>query len=77
MAEIEELAHQIASLPPREQERLLERVAALTLQNGLRELAERYQGRLRRMGTLDEPLEAIWRGLRKVREEVAGRDYPN
>jgi len=77
MAEIEELAQQIASLPPPKQERLLDRVSTLMLQRGLGELAAKYQERLRRMGTLDESVEATWRGLRKVREEIAARDYPN
>ena len=77
MAEIEELARQIASLPPSDQERLLERVAALTLQRGLGALADKYRERLRRQGTLQESVEATWERLRKVREEVAARDYPD
>ena len=59
MAEIEELAQQIAALPPAEQERLLERVATLTLRKGLRALSEQYRERLRREGTLDQSIEAI------------------
>lgn len=75
MAEIEELAQQIAALPPVEQERLLERVATLTLQKGLRALSEQYRERLRREGTLDQSIEAIWEALRLIRDEVAARDY--
>lgn len=77
MAEIEELAQQIASLPPSDQERLLERVAALTLQRGLSALADKYRERLQRQGNLQESVEATWIKLRKVREEVAARDYPD
>ncbi len=77
MAEIEELARQIAGLPPSEQERLLEQVAALTLQRGLTALAQTYRERLRLQGTLHESVEATWQALRKVRGEVAARDYPN
>ena len=77
MARIEELAEKIASLPLSEQERLLERVAALTLQKGLSALADKYRERLRRQGTLDQSVEATWEALRKAREEVAARDYPH
>ena len=77
MARIEELAEKIASLPLSEQERLLERVAALTLQKGLSALADKYRQRHPRQGTLDQSVEATWEALRKVREEVAARDYPH
>jgi len=77
MAGIEELAQQIADLPPAEQERLLERVAALTLQKGLRAVSEKYRERLRQEGTVDQSVEAIWEALQKIREEVAARDYPD
>ncbi len=77
MEEIEELARRIASLPPPEQERLLEQVATLTLQKGLNALAEKYRARLTRQGSLHESLETTWQALRKVRDEVAARDYPH
>jgi hypothetical protein len=76
MAEIEELAQQIADLPPEEQERLLDRAAALALRKGLKALSERYRQRLRREGRLDQPVEEIWRALRQIREEVAARESP-
>jgi hypothetical protein len=76
MAEIEELAHQIADLSPEDQERLFDRAAALALQKGLRKLSDQYRDRLRREGSLDQPMEAIWEELRRIREEVAARDYP-
>jgi hypothetical protein len=77
MAGIEELAQQIAELPPEEQERVLERAAAITLQKGLKTLSEKYRERLRREGTLTQPVESIWEALRQIREEVAARDYPD
>lgn len=77
MAKIEELAQQIADLPPEEQERLLDRAAALALRKGLRALSEGYRQRLRREARLDQPVEEIWRALRKIREEVAARDCPD
>ena len=78
MARIDELAEQIAALPPSEQEQLLDQVAALTLRKGLRALSEKYRQRLQREGKLgqDQSVEAIWEALRKIREEVAARDYP-
>ncbi len=51
-------------------------MAALTLQKGVRALAEQYRERLRREGTLDQSVEAIWEALRQIRDEVAARDYP-
>lgn len=77
MAEIEELAQQIADLPPEEQERLLDRAAALGLRKGLRALSDRYRQRLRMEARLDQPVEEIWRALRQNREEVAARDCPD
>lgn len=77
MADVEELAQQIAALPPEEQERLLDRVAALTLQRGLRSLSEKYRERLRRESRLDQSVEAIWEALQRVRQEVATCDYPD
>ena len=77
MAEIEELAQQIADLPPEEQERLLDRAAALALRKGLMALSERYRQRLSRAARLDQPVEEIWTALRQIREEVAARDCPD
>ena len=76
MGQIDDLAEQIACLPLAEQERLLERLATLTFQRGLHALAEKYQERLRQQGRLDEAVEMTWEELRRVREEVAARDYP-
>lgn len=76
MAQIDELAERIASLPLAEQEELLERLATLTFQKGWSALAEKYRERLRQQGKLNESVEATWEELRRVREEVAGRDYP-
>ena len=76
MAQIDELAGQIASLPLAEQEALLERLATLTLQKGLRALADKYRARLHQQGKLDEAVDDTWEELRRVREEVAARDYP-
>jgi hypothetical protein len=77
MAGIEELAQQIADLPSEDQERVLDRAAALALQRGLRALSDKYRERLLREGELDQPVEKIWQALRKIREEVAARDCPD
>jgi hypothetical protein len=71
------LAQQIADLPPEDQERVLDRAAALALQRGLRALSEKYRERLLKEGELDQPVEKIWEALRQIRNEVAARDCPD
>ena len=75
MQSIGELASEIASLSPLEQQALLERVAQLNLQRGLRELSEIYRERLSRECKLNIPTEQIWAELQRLREDVAQRDY--
>jgi len=53
------------------------KVAQLNLQKGLADLADKYRARLGREGRLDIPAEEVWAELRRIREEVAERDYPN
>lgn len=77
MSRIDELVREIAELAPSEQARLLDRLAAITLAKGLRDLSEQYRERLRREGAAEMSVEEIWSDLRRVREEVAARDYPD
>jgi len=76
MQSIEELARTIASLSPPEQQALLEKVAQLNPQKGLRELSEKYRARLAREGRWEVPAEEVWAELHRLREEIAKRDYP-
>ena len=75
MQSIDELAREIIDLTPSQQEALLERVAQLNLQRGLRELAEKYRARLKENGRLDIPSEQVWAELHHVREKIASNDY--
>jgi hypothetical protein len=77
MQSIEDLANAITSLSPTEQQSLLEKVAQLNLQKGLRELSEKYRARLAREGKLDIPTDEVWNELHRLREEIANRDYPD
>lgn len=77
MQSIDELAREIIDLTPSQQEALLERVAQLNLQKGLRELAENYRARLAHTGRLNVSSEQVWAELHRVREEIAINDYPS
>ncbi len=76
VTKIEELTEQVAALTPEEQRLLFERVADLTLRRGLRELSEMYRSRLASEGRLSVPAEQVIAELRRIREEVASREYP-
>ena len=75
MQSIDELAREITSLDPSEQQVLLERVAQMNFRKGLHELAEKYRARLAREGRLNTPQEKIWAELHRIREEIATHDY--
>jgi hypothetical protein len=77
MQSIDELAREIIDLTPSQQQALLERVAQLNLQKGLRELAEKYRKRLAQTGKLNIPSEQVWAELHRVRQEIATDDYPS
>ena len=76
VTKIEQLTEEVAALTPEEQKLLFERVADLAWRRGLRELSEMYTSRLAREGRLADPPEAVLEELRRVREEVASREYP-
>jgi len=76
MQSIDELAREIIDLTPSQQQALLERVAQLNLQRGLRELADNYRRRLRAQGELNMPSEQVWAELHRLREKIAADDYP-
>jgi hypothetical protein len=75
MQSIDKLAREIIDLTPSQQQALLERVAQLNLQKGLRELAEKYRARLRDQGKLNISSEQVWAELHRIREEIATHDY--
>ena len=72
---IDDLAQQIASLDDAAQRVLWERVAAINLEHGLRELSEMYRARLAREGKLYQTADDVLADLRAVRERVAAEDY--
>jgi hypothetical protein len=76
MQSIDDLAREITSLEPSEQQALIDKVAQLNFQKGLHDLAERYRTRLAREDSLNVPVEEVWAELHRIREEIAERDYP-
>ena len=76
MQSIDKLAREIVDLTPSQQQALLEKVAQLNLQRGLRELSEKYRARLRKQGSLNNTPDEVWAELHRIREDIAGHDYP-
>jgi hypothetical protein len=76
MQSIDDLAREITSLEPSEQQALIDRVAQLNFQKGLHDLAEKYRARLARENGLNVPAEEVWAELHRIREEIAEHDYP-
>ena len=77
MQSIDELAREITALPRSAQEALLDNVAQINLQRGLKDLAEKYKKRLAHEGRLDIPADRVWAELQRIREEAARSGYPN
>lgn len=75
LTRIDELAGQIISLDSSEQEMLLNRVAELSLQKGLKALSDKYRARLAQEGKLDQKADDILAELRRIREDIAASDY--
>jgi len=76
MQSLDDLAREITSLDPSEQQALINKVAELNLQKGLRDPAEKYRARLAREESLNVPAERVWAELHRIREEIAEHDYP-
>jgi hypothetical protein len=76
MQSIDDLAREITSLDPSEQQALIDKVAQINFQKGLHELAEKYRSRLAAEGRLNIPPEQVWAELHRLREEIAAHDYP-
>lgn len=72
---VDELAEQIATLDPSDQELLLQKVAELNFHRGLRALSQKYRARLTAMGKLNQTADEIMAELKQVREEIAASDY--
>ena len=75
-ARVEELAQQIASLDESELQALLERVEELSFRQELRAVSDRYRKHLKEQRELNENAEEILRKLKRIREEIASREYP-
>lgn len=75
-ARVEKLAQQIASLNESELQALFDRVEELSFRQELHALSDRYRERLKRQGELDEGADEIMRKLKRIREEIASREYP-
>jgi len=72
---IDELATKIASFDPVDQDALWEKVAALNVQRGLKNLSQKYRARLAAEGKLDQTADTVMAELKKLREEIAANDY--
>jgi len=72
---LDELATQIATLDPADQDVLWEKVAELNFQRGLEALAQKYRARLVAEGTLDQTADTVMTELKKLREKIAADDY--
>lgn len=77
MQSIDDLAREITSLDPSEQQALLEKVAQINFRKGLHDLSEKYRERLAREDRLNVPPDEVWAELHHIREEVAAHDYPD
>ena len=75
MQSLDQLASEIVNLTPSQQQALLEKVAQLNLQRGLRELSDKYRARLKATGRLNIPPDEVWAELHRTRKDVAGNDY--
>lgn len=75
-ARVEDLARQIASLSDAELHALFERVDELSFRQELHGLSDRYRERLQRQGEIDEEADEIMKKLKRIREEIAAREYP-
>jgi hypothetical protein len=75
-ARVEELAQQIASLSESDLQVLFERLKELSFREEIHAFSDRYRERLQRQGELDEGADEIMRKLKRIREEIAAREYP-
>lgn len=76
MQSIDDLAREITSLDAAQQRELIDKVAQLNFQKGLRDLSERYRRRLMSENRLDIPSEQVWAELHRLRDEIITHDYP-
>lgn len=75
-AKVEELARQIESLEESDLQALLQRVEELSFRHGIDALCDRYRKRLKDQAELNEDTEEILTKLKKIRQEIASREYP-
>lgn len=71
---IDELAEQVASLGPSEQEELLEKVADLNFRHGLEALSRKYRKRLAAAGKLNQKADEVMAKLEHIRERIADKE---
>jgi hypothetical protein len=70
------MAQQIASLGESELQALFARVEELSLRNEVRAISDRYRKRLKEQGEINESAEEVLVKLKRIREEIASREYP-
>lgn len=73
---VEELAQQIASLDESDLQALLARLEELSLRHELRVISDSYRKRLKEQGKLNDTAEETLIKLKRIREEIASREYP-
>jgi len=76
MQSLDDLAREITSLDAAQQRELIDKVAQLNFQKGLRDLSDRYRRRLMSENRLDIPSEQVWAELHRIRDEIIAHDYP-
>ena len=74
-SKVQELADEIAALDEGEQRKVWGRVANLNLRRGLHVLSEPYRERLREQKELDRSAKEVLAELKRVRGEIAAREY--
>ena len=74
-SKVQELADEIAALDEGEQRKVWGRVANLNLRRGLHALSEHYRERLRGQKELDRSAKEVLAELKRVRGEIAAREY--
>ncbi len=73
--DIDELAAEIATLDPAEQDVLWEKVADLNFQRGLEHLSQKIRARLEGEDKLTQTADEVMAELKRMREDIAANDY--
>jgi hypothetical protein len=74
---VEQIAHELARLPLRQQQQAQRRAVQLRYQKGLACLSNMLRARLTGEGKQNQSDEAIWEELHNIRESIANELYPD